>query len=133
MPERKDKKKKKKQRKSAAEFELSKSERLEQVRHLHLLRWAYLSTQLASVAWFLSVYYSENSPLAQDKQALLVVVGGLIILSVFLTIRSKLTTDLIVHDLMRIGTHRANFGWLEWGFSAGISVVLLLFALVTLF
>jgi mannose/fructose/N-acetylgalactosamine-specific phosphotransferase system component IIC len=110
-----------------------RAERLSQVRHLQTLRWAYLSTYLASIGWFLSIYFGKDSTLQENRIAAGVISLTLAALGVFLSIRVFHFTKIIRHDLDKIGTTVRGLGWLEYVFMFVVTLVVLILGILTLF
>jgi hypothetical protein len=113
--------------------ETERSERLSQVRHLQTLRWAYLSTYLAGLGWFLSMYFDKNSTLSSNNFAILLSTLGLGVLGIFIGFRIRQYTKIIKHDLTRIGTSIHGTGWQEYVFIFIVTVVILAFGILSFF
>jgi hypothetical protein len=113
--------------------ERDRSERLSQIRHLQTLRWAYLSTYLAGLGWFLSMYFDKNSTLGSNDFAILLCTSGLGILGIFVGLRVMQYTRIIRHDLVKIGTSVRGIGWLEYVFIFIITAVVFAFGLLSFF
>ena len=113
--------------------ERDRSERLNQIRHLQTLRWAYLSTYLAGLGWFLSMYFDKNSSLSSNDFAILLSTLGLGVLGIFIGLRVRQYTKIIRHDLAKIGTSVHGIGWLEYVFIFIITAVVFAFGLLSFF
>lgn len=120
---------KKQQKKTNAESD--RSERLSQVRHLQTLRWAYLSTYLAGLGWFLSIYFDHNSTLSGNDFAVLLSTTGLGTLGIFIGLRIRQFTNIIRHDLDKIGTSVHGSGWLEYAFVFFVTLIIFGFGLLS--
>lgn len=110
-----------------------RSERLSQVRHLQTLRWAYLSTYLAGLGWFLAMYFDKNSTLSSNSFAVLLSTLGLGVLGIFIGLRIRQYTKIIQHDLTRIGTSIHGTGWQEYVFIFIVTAVILAFGILSFF
>ena len=113
--------------------ENERTERLNQVRHLQTLRWAYLSTFLAGLGWFLSMYFDKNSTLSNNNFAILLSTNGLGILGIFIGLRIRQYTKIIRHDLEKIGTSVRGLGWMEYVFVFVVTAVVFIFGLLSFF
>jgi hypothetical protein len=113
--------------------EKGRSERLSQVRHLQTLRWAYLSTYLAGLGWFLSMYFDKNSTLSSNHFAVLLSTLGLGVLGIFIGFRIRQYTKIIKHDLTKIGTSIRGTGWQEYVFIFIVTAVILAFGILSFF
>jgi len=113
--------------------ERDRSERLSQVRHLQTLRWAYLSTYLAGLGWFLSIFFDKNATLSSNNFAILLSCMGLSVLGVFMGLRIRQFTKIIRHDLGKIGTSVQGTGWLEYVFVFFTTAVVFAFGVLSFF
>lgn len=110
-----------------------RSERLNQVRHLQTLRWAYLSTYLAGLGWFLSMYFDRNSTLSDNDFAILLSTSGLGVLGIFVGLRIRQYTKIIRHDLSKLGTSIRGAGWLEYALIFLVTAIVFIFGILSYF
>ncbi len=111
----------------------NRAERLNQVRHLQTLRWAYLSTYLAGLGWFLAIYFQKDSTLSSNRLATFAVSLAVTLLGCFMGIRIFHFTRIIRHDLDKIGTTIRGMGWLEYVFIFLLTFFVFVFGLLVLF
>ena len=109
-----------------------RAERFNQVRHLQTLRWAYLSTYIAALGWFLSIYFKKDSTLTNNNGATFVISLALAILGVFLGLRVFHYTRIIGHDLKKIGTTIPHWGWMEYAFIFLLTTIVFTFGILNL-
>ena len=108
-------------------------ERLNQVRHMQTLRWAYLSTYLAAIGWFTSEYLKTDSTLTDNPLITLLLSVVLAILGGFLGWRIFHFTKIIRHDLTEIGTSIPARGWLEYSFVFLLTLMVFVFGILVYF
>ena len=107
-----------------------RSDRLAQIRHLQTLRWAYLSTYLLAVAWFISSSFDVNSALRRAPLGVLLIGSGVALLGLFLGLRIRQYTIIIHHDLAKIRTSIRSQGWIEYVFVFSLSALVLIFSII---